>query len=164
MNPFLSSAARRANLLLAVAVCCLVCPMASAQERPFDATACALTQYPERYNEGLVSVEGLITVGPDEFMLHDANCGDDHGRIWLEFGGGVEGPGASAGAHFAKNRPKTFESLELPLNEDRDFDALQKLLQAAQKSGKTKMLHAIVVGKYFPGKPTKTAGGETVLS
>jgi hypothetical protein len=158
------AAARRANLLLALAVCCLVRLMALAQERPFDTTACALTQYPERYNEGLVSVEGLITVGPDEFMLHDPNCGDDRGKIWLEFGGGVESPGTSASAHLAKNRPKTFESLELPLNKDRDFDALQKLLETAQKSGKTKMLHAILIGKYFSGKPTKTASGETVRS
>lgn len=164
MNPLPTAAARCVYLVLVIAVACAFVSAASAQERPFDTTACALTQHPDKYNEGLVSVEGLITVGPDEFMLHDPNCGDDRGKIWLEFGGGVESPGATPSAHLAKNRPRTFESLELPLNKDRDFDALQKLLQAAQKSGKTKMLHAIVVGKYFPGKPTKTASGETVLS
>jgi hypothetical protein len=135
--------------------------MIAAQERPFDATACALTQHPDRYNEGLVSVEGLITVGPEEFMLHDADCGDEHGKIWLEFGGGVENP-ATASAHAAKNRPHTFESLELPLTMDRDFDALQKLLEAAAKTGHTKMLRATLIGKYFAGHPTKTATGEVI--
>jgi hypothetical protein len=134
----------------------------AAQERPFDATACALTQHPDRYNEGLVSVEGLITVGPEEFMLHDANCGDEHGKIWLEFGGGVESPGGTISAHLAKNRPQTFESLELPLTKDRDFDALQRLLKEAGKTGHTRMLRATLIGKYFAGRPTKTARGESI--
>ena len=60
------AAARYAYLLLAVAVGCSLTSMVAAQERPFDTTACALTQHPDKYNEGLVSVEGLITVGPEE--------------------------------------------------------------------------------------------------
>ncbi len=136
--------------------------MLAAQERPFDTTACALTQHPDRYNEGLVSVEGLITVGPEEFMLHDANCGDERGKIWLEFGGGVDNPAGTTSAHLAKNRPQTFESLELPLTKDRDFDALQKLLQVAAKTGQTKMLRATLIGKYFAGRPTKTTSGESI--
>jgi hypothetical protein len=156
-----SSAARWGQLLLALAIGCSFAAAATAQERPFDATACALTQHPDRYNEGLVSVEGLITVGPEEFMLHDANCGDEHGKIWLEFGGGVESP-ATASAHVAKNRPHTFESLELPLTKDRDFDNLQKLLRAAGKTGHAMMLRATVIGKYFAGRPTKTANGEFI--
>src|ERR1035438_3559998 len=110
MNPPSMAAARYAYLLLAVAVGCSLTSMVAAQERPFDTTACALTQHPDKYNEGLVSVEGLITVGPEEFMLHDANCGDEHGKIWLEFGGGVESPANAASTHLAKNRPQTFES------------------------------------------------------
>jgi hypothetical protein len=161
MNPKLTAAARYIYLLLAMAVWCAIPSVLVAQERPFDATACALTQYPDRYNEGLVSVEGLITVGPEEFMLHDADCGDEHGKIWLEFGGGVANP-ATASAHAAKNRPHTFESLDLPLNRDRDFDALQKLLQAAAKTGQTRMLRATLIGKYFAGHPTKTASGEII--
>jgi hypothetical protein len=159
MGSLPTPAARYVYLLLAMAVWCALPSMVAGQERPFDTTACALTQHPDRYNEGLVSVEGLITVGPEEFMLHDANCGDEHGKIWLEFGGGVESPGGSPAAHSTKNRPKTFESLQLPLNQDRDFNALQKLLQDAQKSGKTKMLHATLIGKYFAGKPTPTVTG-----
>ena len=135
--------------------------MVAAQERPFDTTACALTQHPDRYNEGLVSVDGLVTVGPEEFMLHDANCGDEHGKIWLEFGGGVDNP-ATASAHAPKNRPHTFENLELPLTKDRDFDALQKLLQAAAKTEHPKMLRATLIGKYFAGHPTKSATGEVI--
>ena len=105
MNPLPTAAARCVYLVLVIAVACAFVSAASAQERPFDTTACALTQHPDKYNEGLVSVEGLITVGPDEFMLHDPNCGDDRGKIWLEFGGGVESPGATPSAHLAKNRP-----------------------------------------------------------
>ncbi len=156
-------AARYAYLLVAVAVGCSLTSMLVAQERPFDTTACALTQHPDRYNEGLVSVEGLITVGPDEFLLHDADCDDEHGKIWLEFGGGVESP-ATASAHLPSHRPHTFESLDLPLNRDRDFDAMQKLLQEAQKSGKTRMLRATLIGKYFPGKPAITASGAAMRS
>jgi hypothetical protein len=162
MNRIPTGAARYAYLLLAVAVGCSLPSMVAAQERPFDTTACALTQHPDKYNEGFVSVEGLITVGPEEFMLHDANCGDEHGKIWLEFGGGVESPANAANAHAAKNRPQTFESLELPLTRDRDFDALQKLLKAAGKTGRTRMLRATLIGKYFAGHPTKTASGESI--
>ena len=158
MNP-LPTAAVKCAYVLAVTVGFLLSATLAAQERPFDVTACQLVEHPDRYNEGMVSVDGLITVGAEEFMLHDANCSDEHGKIWLEFGGGVESPGASPSTHLSKNRPRTFESLELPLNQDRDFEALQKLLQAAQKSGKTKMLHATLVGKYFAGKPTPTVDG-----
>ncbi len=158
MNP-LPTAVAKCAYVLAVTVGGLLSATLAAQERPFDVTACQLVEHPDRYNEGMVSVDGLITVGAEEFMLHDANCSDEHGKIWLEFGGGVESPGASPSTHLSKNRPRTFESLELPLNQDRDFEALQKLLQAAQKSGKTKMLHATLVGKYFAGKPTPTVGG-----
>ena len=161
MNRIPTGAARYAYLLLAVAVGCSLTSMVAAQERPFDTTACALTQHPDKYNEGFVSVEGLITVGPEEFMLHDANCGDEHGKIWLEFGGGVESP-ATASTHLPKNRPQTFESLELPLTRDRDFDALQKLLKAAGKTGRTRMLRATLIGKYFAGHPTKIASGESI--
>src|SRR5664279_667619 len=162
MNPLPTAAARVTYLLLAVVVACLSAPTAAAQERPFDTTACALTQHPDKYNEGFVSVEGLITIGPEEFMLHDANCGDEHGKIWLELGGGVESPANAANAHAAKNRPQTLESLELPLTRDRDFDALQKLLKAAGKTGHTRMLRATIIGKYFAGRPTKTASGESI--
>jgi hypothetical protein len=157
MNPLPTVLAR--YLLLAMAVSCFLNARIAAQERPFDVTACQLAQHPEKYNEGLVSVDGLITVGPEEFMLHDANCSDENGKIWLEFAGGIENPANSPGAHSTKNRPKSFESLQLPLNQDRDFNTLQRLLQDAQKSGKTKMLHATLIGKYFAGKPTPTLTG-----
>jgi hypothetical protein len=160
MNP-LPTAARYACLLLAIAVGCSLTAVMAAQERPFDTTACALTQHPDKYNEGLVSVEGLITVGPEEFMLHDPNCGDEHGKVWLEFGGGIESP-ATASAHLPRNKPQTFESLELPLTKDRDFDTLQQLLKAASKTGRTQMLRATIIGEYFAGRPTKIASGETI--
>jgi len=153
MNPRATIAAAKLSLLLAGVVCSSARP-AAAQERAFDVTACQLTQHPDKYNEGLVSVEGLITIGPEEFMLHDRHCGDGSGRIWLEFGGGIPSPGM-ANAH-GKSGPAE----GLPLTTNRDFDALQKLVQAAQ--GKTKMLHATLIGKYFAGKPTTIAGGETV--
>jgi hypothetical protein len=155
MNPLPSAIARYAWLLLAISVGCVI--HSPAQERPFDVTACQLSQHPDKYNEGLVSVEGLITVGPEEFMLHDANCSDEQGKIWLEFAGGVDSPGNASTAR--KNKSKTYETLGLPLNQDRDFDSLQKLLQDAQKSGKTKMLHATLIGKYFAGKSIQTVAG-----
>jgi hypothetical protein len=162
MDPRTTAALRYPYLLLAAVIGCSFIPMASPQERPFDTTACALTQHPDKYNEGLVTVEGLITVGPGEFMLHDDNCDDEYGKIWLEFGGGVENPAGSTSAHLVKNRPQTFESLDLPLTKDRDFDALQKLLKAATKTEHPKMLRATLIGKYFAGRPTKTATGEVI--
>lgn len=132
------------------------------QERPFDTNACALNQHPEKYNEGLVSVEGLITVGRNEFMLHDASCGDQYGKIWLEFGGDVESPATGVTPRQAAGKPRTFDGLELPITKDRDFDAMQKLLQSLQKSEGTKMLRATLIGKYFAGRPTKLASGETI--
>ena len=162
MNPPPRPAAKCAYLLLVMAVACAFVSVVAAQERPFDTTACALTQYPDRYNEGLVSVEGLITVGPGEFLLHGEDCDDARGKIWLEFGGGVENPAGTTSAHLAKNQPHTFESLDLPLSKDRDFDALQRLLQLAAKTGHTSMLRATLIGKYFAGRPTKTASGETI--
>ncbi len=156
-------AGRCTYFLLAVAFACSLASVTAGQERPFDTTVCALTQHPDKYNEGLVSVDGLITVGPEEFLLHDTNCGDDHGKIWLEFAGGVDGP-VAAGAHIAKNRPQSFESTGLPLNKDRDFDALQTLIKAAVKTGHTRMLRATLIGKYFAGHPTKTANGDFILA
>ena len=52
--------------------------------------------------------------------------------------------------------------MDLPLTRDRDFDALQNLLKAAAKTGHTKMLRATLIGKYFAGRPTKTASGESI--
>jgi hypothetical protein len=158
MNPRLTVVALAC---LAAAVYCLASPNSPAQERPFDVTACSLAQHPDKYNEGLVSVEGLITVGREELMLHDPNCGDEHGKIWLEFAPGVDNS-ATVGAHPAKSRPQTFESLGLPLTKDRDFDALEKLLTAARSTGRTRMVRATLVGKYFAGRATKTANGEFV--
>ena len=132
MNPLPTAAARYVYLLLVMAVACAFVSAASAQERPFDTTACALTQHPDKYNEGLVSVEGLITVGPDEFMLHDANCSDETtARFGWSSAVVSKAQEARPARISAKNRPKTFESLQLPLNKDRDFNALQKLLQEA---------------------------------
>ena len=147
-------------MLLVAAVCFLVGSAVSAQERAFDTTVCGLLLHPEKYNEGLVSVEALITVGPEEFLAHDAHCGDALGQVWLQFGGNVESPGSTANPKRPSGKPRTVEGLELPLSKDRDYDALQKLLQTAQKSGQAKMLRATLIGKYFAGKPTKTVGGE----
>ncbi len=109
-------------------------------------------------------MEGLITVGPDEFMLHDANCADGKGGIWLQFGGDVASPGTAGVSRGASGKTRSVDGLGLPLNKDRDFDAMQKLLQEAEKSGKTKMLRATLIGKYFPGKPAYTASGEPIRS
>ena len=133
-----------------------------AQERPFDTNVCALTLHPDKYHEGLVSVEGWITVGREEFMLHDDSCGDANGKIWLAFGGDVQGTATGGTPRPATGNPCTFDGLELPLKRDRDFDLMQKLLQAAEKAGKTKMLRATLTGKYFSGRPTKLASGETI--
>ncbi len=153
-----------ARVCLAAGLLLLMAPLIAAQERPFDTTPCGLLLHPDKYEEGLVSVEGLLIVGPDEFTLHDANCGDANGRIWLQFGGGVASPGQSNPSRGTSGRPRTVEGLELPLTRDRDFDTMQELLRTAQKSGKTKMLRATLIGKYFPGKPTKTLSGEAMRS
>jgi len=137
-------------------------PWVISQERPFDTNACALSLHPEKYNEGLVSVDGLVTVGANEFMLHDASCGDQYGKIWLEFGGDVGSPATGVTPHQAAGKPRTFEGLELPITKDRDFDAMQKLLQSVQKSEAPKMLRATLIGKYFAGRPTKLGSGETI--
>ena len=94
-------------------------------------------------------------------MLHDATCGDEHGRVWLDFGGDIASPATAATPHRAPGKARTFDGAQLPLTKDRDFDALQKLLQDAQKSGTLRMFRATLVGKYFAGHPTKTASGQT---
>ena len=133
--------------------------MVAGQERPFDTTACALMQYPDRYNEGLAE-RGRPDHGRTR-RVHAPRC-----ELWRRARQDMAGirrrarsPGGSPGTHSTKNRPKTFESLQLPLNQDRDFQALQKLLQDAQNPASTKMLHATLVGKYFAGKPTPTITG-----
>lgn len=160
----LKAGTRYARVCLATGLLLLSATLTAAQERPFDTTTCGLLLHPDKYDEGLVSVEGLIIVGPEEFTLHDASCGDVNGRMWLQFAGNVASPGAATVARGVSGKPRTVEGLELPLNKDRDFEAMQKLLQEAQRSGKTKMLRATLIGKYFPGKPIKTASGETMRS
>jgi hypothetical protein len=164
MIPKPMAVARYAAVLLATAVLSLLGTALAAQERPFDTSVCGLLLHPEKYNEGLVSVEGLVTVGSDEFLLHDAGCGDANGRVWLQFGGGVPSPGAGSVSRGMSGKPRTVEGLELPLTKDRDFDAMQKLLKEVQKSGHTKMLRATLVGKYFSGKPTNTVNGGVLRS
>ena len=149
-------------MLLAVAVSCLSPAIVSSQQRPFDTSPCGLLSNPDKYNEGLVSVEGLIVIGPEEFTLHDASCGDETGRIWLEFGGDVENPAMPASSRRTSTRPRTFDGLELPITKDRDFDALQTLLRLARETGKTKMVRATLTGMYFAGRPGKSAGGGMV--
>lgn len=165
MNPRSAARYRCALALLAAAVCCVAyAPAIVAQERAFDTTTCGLLLHPDKYDEGLVSVEGLVTVGPQEFLLHDASCGDANGRIWLQFAGDVDSPGGGNVSRNLAGKPRTVEGLQLPLNKDRDFDAMEKLLQQARKSGKTKMLRATLIGKYFPGRPTRTVSGEEMRS
>jgi hypothetical protein len=101
-----------------------------AQERPFDTTACGLLLHPDKYDEGLVSVEGLVIVGPEEFTIHDASCGDANGRIWLQIAGNVASPGTANVSRGISGKPRTVEGLELPLNKDRDFDSLQRSLKS----------------------------------
>src|SRR5215472_3692168 len=108
MSPELTTRLTLACACLAIAIPGLGPPL-WAQERPFDTNACALTLHPEKYNEGLVSVEGWITVGPEEFMLHDASCGDANGKVWLEFGGGVEGAATGSAPHQAIGNPRPFD-------------------------------------------------------
>jgi hypothetical protein len=155
---------KHALVCLAGATLFLLTASTFAQERPFDTTTCGLLLHPDKYDGGLVSVDGFVTVGPDEFMLHDASCGDASGKVWLQFAGDIPSPGGGGVSRGVSGKPRTVEGLQLPLNKDRDFDAMEKLLQEAQKSGKTKMLRATLIGKYFPGKPTKTVTGEEMRS
>src|SRR5207248_4006968 len=115
MTPHPTARAGCAYLCLAAALL-LLAPLMVAQERPFDTTACGLLLHPDKYDDGLVSVEGLVIVGPDEFTLHDASCGDANGRIWLQFGAGVASPGQGNAARGLSSKPRSVEGLELPLN------------------------------------------------
>lgn len=145
-------------IVLAFVILGLAAPLRlRAQERPFDVTPCQLVAHPEKYNEGMVMVEGILTYSSQDFSLHSAECGDQHGQIWLEFGGDVGDPTSAA-----KRQPGTnvkVEGGEISLTRDKDFDRLQAMLRKIGASGEKKMLRVTLTGKFFSGKPAKLPDG-----
>jgi hypothetical protein len=148
------AATRAARFLAAAAFLCAPTHIL-AQERPWSVSPCELLKNPGMYTETLVSVPGVVLVGPEQFTAHGYDCADNYGVLPLEFGGNPSDP---------KDRfrlPMTrLEASTVPLKKDADYDTMQRLINSASASGQTKMLRATLIGRFFPGPAVGNKAGE----
>jgi hypothetical protein len=138
------------------AAACLLSPeIVHAQERPWSVSPCELLKKPGMYTETLVSVPGMVLVGPHEFNSHGYDCADEYGALRLEFGGNPTDPKDRFRLPMA-----TLEASAVPLKRDADYDTMQRLMKAASDSGQTKMLRATLIGRFFAGPAFGSKSGE----
>jgi hypothetical protein len=128
----------------------------SAQERPWSVSPCELLKNPGMYGDTLVSVSGLVLYGPDQFTAHSYDCPDDFGVLRLEFGGNPTDPKDQFRLPEAR-----LEAGTVPLKKDTDYQTMQRLMKEDDASGKTKMLRATLIGRFFSGPAVGTKSGET---
>jgi len=152
--PHKSRAAALGTLVLVAAIVTCAINLA-AQERPWTVSPCELLKKPGMYTETMVSVPGLVFVGPQQFTSHGFDCDDEHGALRLEFGGKPTDPKD----RFRLSRAE-LEAGVVPLRKDADYDNFQRLMKAANDSGQTKMIRATLQGRFFPGAPFGTKSGE----
>jgi hypothetical protein len=146
-------AALRAIALFAATAICAI-PLL-AQERPWTVSPCELLKKPGMYNETMVSVPGLVLVGPQQFTSHGFDCEDEHGGLRLEFGGKPTDPKD----RFRLSRAE-LEAGVVPLKKDTDYQTMQRLMKSASDSGQTKMIRATLIGRFFPGPAFGAKSGE----
>jgi hypothetical protein len=124
---------------------------------PFDTNPCELVANPDKYNQTEVMAEGLLLYGADIFTLNSQDCGGEHGQIWLEFGGDVGDPTATA-----KPLPGTnikIDGGEIYLVRDKKLASLRAMLDKMRASGSDKMLRVELTGKFFAGKAARQPDG-----
>ena len=129
------------------------CP-AHAQERPWFVSPCELLKNPGMYGDTLVSVPALVLYGPQQFTAHGYDCADDHGVLRLGFGGNPTDPKDQFRLPEAR-----LEAGVVPLKKDVDYDTMQRLMKEADAAGKTKMLRATLIGRFFSGPAVGAKSG-----
>jgi hypothetical protein len=140
-------------LLLAAFVC--FSGKASAQERPWSVSPCELLKHPGMYDETMVSVPGLVLYGTHEFSSHGYDCPDDYGILRLEFGGNPADPKDQFRLPQAR-----LEAGTVPLKKDADYETMQRVMKSIDASGRTQMVRATLIGRFFAGPAVGTKSGE----
>jgi hypothetical protein len=149
------------RIAAALVVVCLSAALISepkdalAQERPWSVSPCELLKKPGMYTETLVSVPGMVLVGPQEFTSHGYDCADEYGALRLEFGGNPTDPKDRFRLPMA-----TLEAGTVPLKKDADYETMHRLMTSATASGQTKMLRATLRGRFFAGPAFGSKSGE----
>jgi hypothetical protein len=140
-------------------VLALVASAYSFCETPEKVTACKLKNDPAAFNHKLVEVEGFISHAFEDFTFFDPNCPYSP-EIWLEYGGKTSsGTIYCCGVSNARSRPKELavDGVPIPLLEDDRFRRLDKLIHDEADT----VVHATLVGRFFPGKQEKYANGKS---
>ena len=146
---------RYAAWLLFIAAFLGLSGISIAQERPWTVSPCELLKHPGMYDETMVSVPGLVLYGGQDFSSHSYDCPDEYGILRLEFGGTPTDPKDQ----FRLPQVR-LEAGTVPLRKDTDYETMQRLMKSIDASGRTQMLRATLIGRFFAGPAVGTKSGE----
>jgi hypothetical protein len=119
---------------------------------------CDLQKDPAKYNQKLVKITGFISHGFEDFAVFDPSC-DSKQSIWLEYGGKKASDtmyccGVVPG--HTRKEDVSVEGVSIPMVDDEQFQQLNALIKAQYD----RVMHATLIGRFFPGEKQKYSGGE----
>jgi hypothetical protein len=120
---------------------------------------CQLKRDPSAYNHKLVEVKAFFTHGFEDSAMFDPDCAS-FPQVWVEFGGRVKtGTMYCCGESNTRTRlkPLTVENVQIDLTEDDTFKVFDKLFH----SGRSSIVYATVIGRFFAGEKMKWGPTET---
>lgn len=117
--------------------------LSQVKETPLKVTPCELKNNPDTYNQSLVEVTGVVTIGYEDFTLHDRHpyCPDFPG-IWLRYGGVEFNPLHS------RPEPLVVENFTIPFVNDEVFQRFNRIIRREPNAH----VHATLLGRFFSGK------------
>lgn len=99
-----------------------------------DTTVCAVLKDPASFDGKTVRIKGTVVAGFDQFVVNDADCGDDVNGIWLAYPSGTKaksGPAAIVElepAHDFAGKVAPEAHPAVPLTRDKEFKQFDMLL------------------------------------
>src|ERR1700744_4118744 len=107
-----------------------------------DATVCDVLKNPQSFDNKIVRIKGTVTAGFDQFVIHDADCGQDVNGIWLSYPQGTKakaGPMAMLELKPAKNFGGTVAATAartpVTLDKSKDFKEFDNQLSQVHSKG-----------------------------
>jgi hypothetical protein len=123
-------------------------------------SVCELRNNPSTYNHKIISIDGFVSHGFEDFTLFDPTCRAF--EIWLEYGGKHKSDTmycCGVTASRKRSKPLVVEGIPISLVDNAIFKTFDREIQAPFRSGNFgSVVHATLIGRFFSGRSSTLAG------